>query len=390
MTCGFRRAALLITMVTCAALTGCKGEDAPAPTGPTCASQLCTPGEKRCFGSVSATCNADAMSFTKNPCGALQVCGKAGSCEDRECTYPGLGTCSSDLKTATQCTSSGTLTTVTCPPGSGKTCAAGDCRNIECTAGERICGYGEFWTCGAAGKQWKSTKCQDTEACVKGACVPKTCSPGTTSCKSATEVATCAGDGTSTTTTTCKTDELCLSEVGGCVPKTCTPITATDVVGGDGVALEDGAVASDAQLEQDKGPLPELEPLDTARATINGVKVKFSNNLSANYVTTKKDLRITMDKTPHKIELSIANLEEFDFSHWKSGEASDVNVTIFYSDGTQRTQGGFPYQSTKYDVDLQKFQGKGGRVIGIFSGTLSDGTNTLEITDGYFDVKRHL
>src|SRR5262249_32741671 len=105
------------------------------------------------------------------------------------------------------------------------------------------------------------------------------------------------------------------------------------------------AVAEDAPVPEDKGPLPELEPLDKAVCTIDGNKIVFTSNKSANYVVKDKDLRITMDKGALKIEISVSPLDDLDVGHWTSKEAGDVNVAIFYDDGTAVGSAKFKYQS---------------------------------------------
>jgi hypothetical protein len=70
-----------------------------------------------------------------------------------------------------------------------------------------------------------------------------------------------------------------------------------------------------------------------------------------------------------------------------------VAAEIRLNDGTGAPGEGpdsFKYKATEYTVALDQFDAIGGRLVGTFSGTLQtkDGTETLTVTDGKFDVKR--
>ncbi len=369
-------------------LTAC-GDDETGPTGPTFADKLCETGEKSCFGNSAATCSDDGQAWTLNYCGLTKIC-EAGSCaKDRECPFPGLAKCKDGaVNILNVCNATGTaLTEQTCDPGTG--CFAGACRTIPCTDGETACGWRSAATCSAG--NWIATACDANETCQDGACVPEVCKPESLACKNENTAQTCKVDGSGYAESACAENEICYEQYGFCTPKLAeepTEIT-DDIVEPD---AEDGEVVDDAGPIEDKGPPAELEPLDLAEAVIDGEKVVFKSHKTASYVETDSDLRITMDQGSQKIEISIKPIDEFDVGEFSSQTPSDVNVIIFYDDGTAgRTGGAFNYQSVDYEVELIKFQSNHGRVKGTFSGTLTPdgGQTTIPVENGNFDVKRH-
>jgi hypothetical protein len=207
----------------------------------------------------------------------------------------------------------------------------------------------------------------------------------------------CNAEGTAYVETECADDEACVEATGTCEKTLCSPPAGTD--GTDGTdtpdaGSTDGADGTEgATTTEDTYEPPPLEPLDTAIVNVNGEKIVFSSNKGANYVVADQDLRITMDKGQTKIEISISPIEEFDVGVFASTEASDVNVTIFYHDGSPLSgMAQFRFQSVDYFLDLESFQAKGGRVKGTFSGTFTEdgGASTIPFEGGTFDVKRNL
>ncbi len=379
-----------------AVLAACSSGDGGGGGTKACVDTWCAPGETRCIGNAMAQCNDDGTGWSLNDCGATARCAGEGTrCDDRQCV-PGAASCA-DFQTVSRCGESGTAQTQeTCGPGT--VCAAGACRAVPCTPGDVACGWRAAALCGEDGN-WDVTACEAGQTCVDGQCVAERCTPGARACASETAAQVCRLDGSGWDEEPCGEGERCYEAYAACLPALCTEPTAPpDASGGEADAGEGDAAGDAADGEEtpgpgDEGPPPaELEPLDRAEAVIDGEKVVFTSHASASYNMGEKDLRISMDEGPIKIEISVKPIEEFDVGSFSSDVPSDVNVIIFYDDGTAgRVGGAFAYQSVDYTLDLIKFQAPGGRVVGEFSATVTKdgGVTTLPITEGYFDVGRH-
>jgi hypothetical protein len=309
---------------------------------------------------------------------------------ERQCKYLPAGQAECfNYKTLRRCTDSGGLVEEPC--GEGSTCAAGACRNAGCVEGEKQCGYRAVATCNASGT-WDEEKCAGEEICIANACSAQTCSPGAMECKDEVTAQVCRTDGTGWIEAGCAAGQSCLTAYGVCQAALCSPPTdpGADAATGEGDAS--GDVSEDTSAPEDTAPSVELEPLDTGEVVIDGEKIVFTSNKSATYVESDSDLRISMDKGQMKIEISLSPLEEFDVGQWSSASPGDVNVMVLYHDGSQLTGNAqFRYVSVDYEFELLKFQAKGGRIKGTFSGTFTDdgGLTTVPFTNGVFDVKRH-
>ena len=246
------------------------------------------------------------------------------------------------------------------------------------------CGWKAVATCSESGALWEEASCEAGQVCSGGACVAEVCQPGTWSCLNESVKRECNSDGSKVNEVMCKSNEECVEAYGECVPKLSAPPDLTDASSSD--AEEDVS-----EPGPDKGPPAELEPLDLAECNLDGTLIKFTSNLTATYVEKDKDLRVSMDKGQLKIEVSMSPLQEFDIGHWTSAEAGDVQIAILYNDGSDIGNAQWKYQAVEYDVELTKFQSKGGRVKGTFSGALTPdgGVSTVPIVDCMFDVVRH-
>ena len=408
-----------VAIVAALLTLGCDSEETAST--PACVQTLCTAGSTTCLGNAAATCSADGTSYTVTECGSNQQC-LAGACEARQCPFVGQQKCK-DGATLQVCSDDGKLTEETC--GDDTQCKGGACRPIECTASSVECGFREFATCASNGNGWDTTACNGNEICENGACVAETCTPEARRCKDETTAETCNLNGTGWVETACGEGEECSSTYNACVPKICETAStdSTDTAGTDMTDMTDMTEMTDGtdpneeiccQLPNQKlvdltrmacgdadgsviGPVsdcPEPPPLEMkpiGEVTINGEKIEFTSNKSATYVAADQDLRISMDKGQQKVEISISPIEEFDFGVFKSSEASETNVVIFYHDGSELVgMAQFRYQSVDYEVSLEKFEGKGGRVVGTFSGTFTDdgGATTIPFVEGKFDVPR--
>ena len=372
--------------VLCTVLLLAACSDDGGDSGPVCAQTLCTAGAMTCIGNSTAVCGTEGNRWDTNFCGATQQC-KDGTCTKRACAFPGQSKCSGH-DTVNTCSADGqTLTESKCDAGT--LCSAGACRAAQCEVGAKECGFRKIAECSDNGG-WKEIGCDPDQICSGGECVAQVCSPEKAECDiDARTARVCKADGSGWTETACADNEACYA--GQCATKLCNPPSDEPDAGGSGDA-EDGEVVEDAGEPVDTGPKAELEPLDKAEVVVDGEKIVFTSHKSASFVESGQDLRITMDKGQIKMEISITPIEEFDVPILSSTVQSDINVQIFYHDGSELIGGAqFRYVSVDYELELLKFQSAGGRVKGTFSGTFTDdgGATTVSFTNGEFDVKRH-
>ena len=391
----------IATLMALGLLLGACGDDKPAET---CKEAVCEDGAGKCIGNASAKCVSGTWKL--NACGFNSRCvtdqTSAGtSCDKRECNYPGNVVCGDD-KTPKSCLDDGANETEQTQCGAEKVCAGGACVDVACTAGEKSCGWREVITCRDTGSGYDKTKCADNEVCKDGACATETCSPGTTKCSDdGKELLTCSEQADRWVNSACPTGETCYAEFGGCGAELCTDADT------DGGGTDEGGTADDTTAGDTEGGSGEttttgddeggtttggtgLEPLDTAEVTIDGTTIKFKSSQTAFYVESESNLVIAMNEGKLKMEVSLMPIEELSFPVLSSEVAGDTNVNIRYHDGSELIgMAQFRYESVDYLVEIQKFETKGGRVVGTFSGTLTDGTALLQMTNGKFDVKRH-
>ena len=385
----------MISVLTLSAFGACgSDEDSSAPA---CVATICESGELTCFDNIAAECSTDGKQWLATDCGAEKGC-VDGACIDRDARCVGATNQSfcveGNVRSLIQCSENGTSA------NSGNcdlSCAGGACQEAPCEAGTTVCGFRSVAVCQENGVSWTHIACASDEICTDGECVKETCVPLTRGCKDETTTQHCNALGSGYVETECEEDEECVEATGRCEKRLCSPPNVLDTLDEvDGMDDPDagGADATDGgSAEEDTYEPPPLEPLDTAFVNVNGDKISFTSNKGANYVVADQDLRITMDKGQTKIEISISPIEEFDVGVFSSTEASDVNVRIFFHDGSPlQGMAQFRYQSVDYLLDLDTFQAKGGRVKGTFSGTFTEdgGATTIPFEGGEFDVKRNL
>lgn len=379
----------LTTLVAMTTALACGGET-DGGGGPTLATELCAASETRCIGNATAKCAEGGLHWSVNDCGATAYCANDGaSCEERQCPYVGQSKCK-DYKTVSTCNELGSaISEKDCDLGT--LCYAGACLEASCTDGDTVCGWRAVAVC--EGGAWSETTCEAGEACIDGECAPQACLPQSTACKDGDDAVAlqCDFAGTAYTQSKCSETEKCYDTYGVCLPKLKEDPPPIDEPDAGGADIEEDIV-EDTAPPVDKGPPAELEPLDKAEVVVNGEKIVFTSHKNASYVETDSDLRITMDKGKQKVEISIKPIEEFDVGQFSSASASDTSVIVWYHDGSDLVgQAQFRYVSVDYELLLEKFQSKDGRVKGTFSGTLTDdgGATTIPFENGVFDVKRH-
>ncbi|MFZ5896502.1 MAG: hypothetical protein ACOY0T_35940 [Myxococcota bacterium] len=181
-----------------------------------CSATLCVPATAMCVGSVATECAADGSGALPggDNCAALGQACYEGECRDLACV-PGRKLCNHD--DVYLCTENGTATqlfadcadaTEFCDP------TTGSCRTRVCTPGAKGCDGNRIATCDAlgAGFEGSGSDCSETGAvCIAGSCKPLICSPNQYLCSQG-NVYRCDSTGTaSTLNQTCGSNTHCES-----------------------------------------------------------------------------------------------------------------------------------------------------------------------------------
>ncbi len=373
-------------------------------TGDACVEMLPGCPGSLCLGAIERGCSDDGTEYRYSLC-------YPGTCNNGRCQLSGCSMEPGEGKCV------GPTTRRTCTPNmagetekecdSGTTCVAGECVAASCSVGKTECGWRSVLAC-VEGGTWQATACADGEYCDPDtkACAAMNplciADPGSAACVDSATAGTCDNLGR-LATQTCSDSEVCVD--GFCQPKVCGVVYGNEP---DMVSVDDTTLADAGDIVQGDSfeVAPDLTPIDIpplekpAKAWVSimgglfaGEKVTFTSGKSANYVIKDSDLQIAMAKGMYMLELHFVGIEENVVGHYTSEEPGSVTVMILFNDGTHdQTVTQWKYQTKTFDVTLDAFEAVGGRVQGSFSGTLQteDGSETLELTDGYFDVPRKL
>jgi hypothetical protein len=195
-----------------------------------CRDIVCAPNTSFCVGKDVWSCGADGTSSTlEKHCASNQFCledNGSASCSATQCV-PGAALCADNV--ATQCAADGSG-----PEPGGDDCAAlggacyeGECRDLACTKGSKLCDHGDVYLCTQNGTD--STLLSDcnpsTEYCdpEAPACRTRVCTPGQAGCDG-TRPGTCDALGSSFVpagSDCADSGKTCLD--GSCKAILCTP-----------------------------------------------------------------------------------------------------------------------------------------------------------------------
>lgn len=401
-----------VIMAVALGALGCADEEVIEPVVTEC--QVCEPGMTSCEGAFALTCNEAGTEMSATSCLNGQFCdSKEGACRISGCPSLGYRGCG-DETTLSICVN-GELVDEVC--GDGEVCHAGACVSeaLDGTA----CGFQAVLT--GTGTEIVETKCANGEACVVGDdeafCTTLVCIPGSRTCRDGDgdgidELAqVCNFDGTGADSTL---EVNCGGGLGLCVEGFCscgTPVEAPedvetsteldlDTVSGVDITLE----ISDSVV---LGDVPELEVPDKAEARLDGSKISFDSFANALVVTNVENpdqskLVVTFASGQKKIEMGLAGVSEtWVGSADQSAGPGEAVGFIGYNDGSGVGQDskwgagtsplGNGYGGT-FSIIVEENDGPGGRIKGTFSGDLQlaqgeDGSETVSVTDGVFDVK---
>ena len=195
----------LVAAILMLLVSGCGSEEKTE-----CVANHCIEGQTACFGSGFASCSA-AGTWQISSCGAASTCNPATkTCETRQCSSPGAGTCVATDKVSI-CSEDGSY--LTRSPVQPMRRAQGACLKAECEQASKACAFGTdgpvVMVCDGI---WKiDTECGAGQLCSTetgtAQCVSQACVPDARSCDGNVAV-TCSGSG-ATETRTCVPATVC-------------------------------------------------------------------------------------------------------------------------------------------------------------------------------------
>lgn len=376
-------------------LLSCGAPPVPVNTDPV--DTFCTEPSAVCVGNIVAKCVNGGKAYSLIPCGASKVCGNA-QCADTVCEK-GSRKCNSDGKIDV-CTDSGDAKSVeTC--AKDQQCLSGVCLpKAACKAGEKQCGWHGVLSCVA--EKWSETKCQSTEFCdaTATACAAKICTPTTAQCKpgDVTTAQVCDVDGKAWVDQGCAAGQGCYAGVCHALIKTDVP----DAGSGDGTSSDNGPVGtgkdSKGFLDFTKAEVV-LEQKDHLRVTVSTTPTNVDKtpatefeNASAGYSGSLQALQLDGNAGINTLEVMIGPIEEFQTNTFSGtyDKSKQPHFGVYVGDGTS-TGGTFAYVPKSYSITVTEFgdQTAGGKAKGTFTAELTNGTATLYLLDGSFDVVIH-
>jgi hypothetical protein len=192
-----------------------------------CSATVCYAGDKVCNGSLATQCEPDGSGPKPggDDCSAAkQICFQ-GECRDLLCT-PGQKLC--DDGSVYLCDDAGTTRALVTTCGSSEVCdeAAGACEFKVCDPGKLGCDSNRVVTCNASGSGYvqSGTDCAaNNGVCVAGTCVPSACKPSQGFCMG--NAAYSCNGSVASLISTCSSDEHCApsGSYAYCDPDVCQP-----------------------------------------------------------------------------------------------------------------------------------------------------------------------
>ena len=187
-----------------------------------CQSQVCTPSEATCAGSVSVACSASGDELTTEDCIADCPAGLFCSCL--------AGRCRADVCSPSSSRCEGNVRVICSADGQAETrsscgsdvCIDGACVPTACEASTATCFGDVLSTCSADGTQRTQRDCTESNSyCNAGACQARTCTPSSSICQDIDTRSVCDARGTGRSDADCPNGTYC--DAGACVPSVCTP-----------------------------------------------------------------------------------------------------------------------------------------------------------------------
>ncbi|RYZ08005.1 MAG: hypothetical protein EOO73_09930 [Myxococcales bacterium] len=194
-----------------------------------CRETACVPNTRFCKdGSVWRCDSTGGGSTLAQSCAGGLFCRDAdgdATCSAQAC-FASEPLCNGSVATVCQATGAGPRPGGTDCSETGQACYQGECRDVSCTAGMKVCQHDDVYLCAQNGTDTSLlADCRDDEVCdpAMGACRAKVCDPGKSACDGS-RVTTCNEYGSAwlSTSTDCgATGNVCAS--GSCKKQVCSP-----------------------------------------------------------------------------------------------------------------------------------------------------------------------
>lgn len=232
-----------------------------------CHDIVCVPNSGFCSGKEVWSCSADGTSAELvKRCSSKQFCLEQDGSADCSATLcvPGAALCVGSVATECAADGSGPLPGGDNCAGAGQACYEGECRDLACVPGRKLCNHDDVYLCTENGTSTQLfSNCADTsEYCdpASGSCRTRVCTPGAKGCDG-NRVATCdaLGAGFEATGSDCsELGAVCLN--GSCKPLVCTP---NQYFCSQGSVYRCDATGAASTLNQTCGPSQHCESLST-------------------------------------------------------------------------------------------------------------------------------
>jgi hypothetical protein len=168
----------------------------------TCSATACFPGDAMCVGTVATHCEPDGSGPKPggDDCVTLKQACYSGQCQDLLCT-PGQKLC--DNNSVYLCGDAGTSRVLVSTCSALEVCdeASGACQTKICDPGQLGCDTNRVVTCNVSGSGWVQSgpDCAASKGvCISGTCQPTACTAGLGFCQNGNAYA-CSADGTTAT-----------------------------------------------------------------------------------------------------------------------------------------------------------------------------------------------
>jgi hypothetical protein len=160
-----------------------------------CVEGACAPNTEFCKDNAVWKCDANGASVSEEQCAAALFCREEAdraSCNSQACVA-NEPVCDGNVASHCKSDSSGPAAGGVDCSNSKQACYAGQCREIVCKSGTKLCEHGDVYLCAHNGTDISLvTECNSGEVCDAdaGSCRSKICDPGKVSCDG-TRVQTC-------------------------------------------------------------------------------------------------------------------------------------------------------------------------------------------------------
>ena len=371
-------------------------------TTPGAVDTLCAAGEQKCFGNIMASCGSGGKAWNLTQCGADKICQSketngttVAQCANTVCQRGSSVCVGSDVSKS--CSLDGLTETITNCTAS-QTCEGGICVSQKCAGTAKKCGWKSVLTCTSSA--WALVDCKDSEICDPATytCVPQACNATQAICTDDTHVQVCDEIGSNWTVSACGAGEIC--DQGICH----LPVSGVSTGGDDATSGDDGMTTADAgkdvkQLIDVGGKDIGFEKNDEFICTLSetqpppaGTDPTSFPNVTMNWIDSLGTLVVSGVDGANKVEIQVGPIEDGQTGKFTQKGAEAGKSRVGYDNGAGPVgAGAYEYEATDYTIQIDQFDGSGGRVKGTFSAALQSSATgkVMYVIDGSFDVKRN-